>query len=134
MGIHGIRHHNIKRILFVLFALIVLGYALFEARNMLYGPRIQLLQSEGPIVVHEQTVAVAGTAQNVVSITLGGNPVFIDEEGTFVETRTLSPGLNRLIFEAKDKFGRTTTEILEILYEEPHKHERPDEDSGSITE
>lgn len=128
-----LQNRTIKRILFALFVLIVLGYALFEARNILYGPRIQLLQNDGPIVVQEQTVVIAGTAQNVVSITLSGNPVFIDEEGAFVESRTLSPGLNRLTFEAQDKFGRTTTEVLEIVYQPP-ANEHQQADSGSIEE
>lgn len=101
---------------FVALFAIVLLYAYYEARNMLYGPQIELGVTSA-LTVHEQAIEVTGSVRNVVHITLSGNPVFIDDEGVFTETRLLSLGLNRLIFEAEDKFGRSTKEIIEVVYE-----------------
>ncbi len=111
----SVLNSRIPKYLFLLFLLAILAYAYFESRNMLYGPQIHLATT-GAITVHEQRIAITGTVKNVVAITLSGNPVPIDLQGKFTQVRLLSKGLNRLSFEAIDKFGRTKKEVLEVVY------------------
>lgn len=108
-------HSKLTKYLFALFVLIVLFYAYFEARNMLYGPQI-VLATEDAITVHEELIEISGTVKNVVEITLSGRSVFIDDTGLFTEKILLSEGLNRFVFEARDKFDHTTKEVLEVVY------------------
>lgn len=123
---------RVTKYLFAAFVVIVLAYAYFEARNMLYGPQIVLAQTDA-ITVHEELIEVSGTVKNVVEITLSGRTVFIDDTGLFTEKLLLAEGLNRFRFEARDKFGRTKHEVLEIVYV-PSKDKQRDINTGSIEE
>lgn len=127
------RHPRIAKILLALLFVAVLLYAYYEARNMLYGPQIEL-GTTGAITVHDQMVEISGTVRNVVEITLSGNPVYINDAGVFTEKRLLSPGLNRLTFKARDKFDRHTTEVLEVVYEPIDSTKQTSKNTDTIEE
>ena len=111
-------HSKLTKYLFAAFVVVLLFYAYFEARNLLYGPQI-VLQSGEAITVQDELIEISGTVKNVVEITLSGRPVFIDDTGFFTEKLLLAEGLNRFVFEARDKFNRQTQEVLEIVYQIP---------------
>ena len=106
---------KIAKYLFGVFVIVVLIYAFFEARNLLYGPQINL-GTTGAITVHAELVEISGTVKNVSEITLDGRPVLIDDTGAFTERLLLARGLNRFDFRAKDRFGRSRKEVLEIVF------------------
>lgn len=87
----------------VVVCLIVL-YALFQARHVLLGPQITLLE-ELPATVATSTVTVRGTAENIVSISLNGRPIFTTDEGAFEEVVILPPGYTIVTIEAVDRYG-----------------------------
>ena len=122
---------KLTKYFFALFVLIVLAYAYYEARNMLYGPQI-VLDSEEAITVDEELVEISGTVKNVVEITLDGRIVFIDDTGMFAEKLLLAEGLNRFAFEAQDKFGRETREVLEIVYQPPFVQQQTPTETDTI--
>jgi len=101
---------------------------------MLYGPQIVLSNASGAITVHDERIEIKGTAKNVVEITLSGRPVFINDEGMFTERLLLTKGLNRFTFEAKDKFGHATQEILEVVYQPPAVDEASPIETDTIEE
>lgn len=111
----------------------MLVYAYFEARNMLHGPQIVLVSDEA-ITVQNELVEISGTVKNVVEITLSGRPVFIDDTGLFTEKLLLAEGVNRFIFEARDKFGREKKEVLEIVYQPPDLPQRTPIETDTIEE
>lgn len=116
-------HSRITKYFFLALVIVILMYAYYEARNMIYGPQIVLADNAGAVTVHEELVEIRGAVKNVVEITLSDRPVFIDDEGNFTEKLLLAPGLNRFVFEARDKFDRTKREVLEVVYEpEPGTH------------
>ncbi|MAZ67434.1 hypothetical protein CL652_01540 [bacterium] len=118
---------------FALFVAIVLVYAYFEAQNMLYGPQI-ILNADEAVTVQEELIEISGTAKNVVEITLSGRPVFIDDSGVFVEKLLLAEGVNRFIFQARDKFGREERKVLEVVYQPPDTFKRAREKVDTIEE
>ncbi len=117
--------------IFAAFVLVVLMYAFFEARNVLYGPQI-LLGTTGAITVTDALVEISGTVKNVTSFTLDGRSVFISDSGVFLEKVLLAEGLNEFVFEASDKFDNQTREVLKVVYL-PKKGERPNLNADSIT-
>ena len=117
--------------LFATFVVVVLVYAYFEARNMLYGPQVVLTTPE-TITVPDELIAISGTSKNVVSITLDGRSVFVDDNGSFTEKLLLAEGVNRFVFEARDKFGRETQRTLEVVYQPPTPAERTPEKTDTI--
>lgn len=94
----------------------VLVYAYFAARNMLYGPQIIINAPAEGITVHSSLVHVTGTVHNVAVLKLEGTIIPVDEQNTFDDTLAVAPGINTFVLVAEDTFGRTHEQTLTILY------------------
>src|SRR3989344_810889 len=108
------RDSRITTIVIVVFFLLVLGYAYFEARGLLYGPRI-VVNSE-TTEVHDPFIEIKGTADRISSLSMNGKQISVTEGGVFNEPYLLSPGLNRIILDATDKYGRRRSQVIQIVY------------------
>jgi hypothetical protein len=108
------RDSRIVKITLTVFFVLLLGYAYYEARAMLYGPRITVPQDT--IVIHEAFTAIKGRAEHISELRMNGTAISVTEEGDFEEPYLLTPGENRIILDATDRFGRTQQEIIEIIY------------------
>jgi hypothetical protein len=107
------RDSRIVRItLFVFFALLLM-YAAYEARGMLYGPVIVV--PEQTFTVHDAHTLITGRAERIVELRLNGKTISVTESGEFQEPYLLAEGSNHLILEARDARGRTTRKTLDIM-------------------
>lgn len=96
----------------------VLGYAYFEARNVIRGPQIELATSfEEAIIVDKPLVLVRGTAINITELRMNNRTIPTTEAGAFEEAHLLAPGYNAIRLEAWDKIGRTTQKNIQIVYQ-----------------
>ena len=104
----------------VLFGLLFIGilgfYTVLQSEDFVEGPQITILSPAGGILLEEPLVHIQGRAERVAEITLNGSPIFIDESGNFDEQILLVQGLNIITLEAQDKFERTVSKELELIY------------------
>lgn len=98
--------------------IIIVGYAYFEARNLIQGPTITILTPENGISIAAPYVIITGTAEHTSFLTLNDREIFVDTEGRFNQKLLLPEGYTIIELEAKDRFSRTVTEVRE-LYREP---------------
>ena len=110
------RTNWITVLVLAIFFVAILGYAYFEARNVIGGPSIETATS-GAVVVREQLVIIKGVASNITEIQMNGRPISTTEAGTFEEAHLLAEGYNAILLTARDKIGRTTVKKIEIVYE-----------------
>jgi Glucodextranase, domain B len=96
-------------------ALLIMLYAIWRSFGYIRGPRIEIFQPINGSAVSSSTVTIIGRADRINSLSLDGETVFIDEAGDFKETLVLQPGLNIFTFVAKDQFGRTTQDQLQLV-------------------
>jgi hypothetical protein len=96
-------------------ALLIVIYAFSRSLNYIHGPRINIFQPINGSAVASTTVTIIGRADRVNSLLLNGKTVFIDEAGNFKETILLFPGMNIVTLTAKDQFGRTTQDELDLV-------------------
>ncbi len=108
-------HSHLLKYVFVILFILILGYAYFEARNVLYGPEIKL-DFNNTLTVHDQKINIAGTVRNVAKLTIEGKEAMIDENNMFSRTILLTKGLNHLTLEAQDKFGKTKKQEINVIY------------------
>lgn len=108
------RDSRITRIAIGIFFLIVAGYAYYELRGILYGPVITV--SSKVTEVHDPFVSITGSASRISSLSMNGKAVLVTQTGAFDEPYLLAPGLNRIVLEAKDKYGRSRMSLIQILY------------------
>ncbi len=95
-----------KRALFVLVVLLIIGYGAFEARRLIAGPEITILSPIPGIATSSSMVAISGIAQNISFLTINDNPAFTDEQGHFFEVVSPPPGYAIFTVAATDRFGR----------------------------
>jgi hypothetical protein len=108
------RDSALTKIALAVFFLIILGYAYFEARGILYGPEIQI--SQGVEQVSSPYIELTGTTTHIDTLTMNGQSVPVTEAGVFDIPYALSPGYNRIVLDATDKYGNSTQKIVEIVY------------------
>ncbi len=108
------RDGRITRIALILFFLLIIGYAYFEARGVLYGPSISV--TSDVTKVEEPFISIQGKAERIAELSMNGRPISVTEAGAFDEPYLLSAGLNRIMLDATDRYGRKVQEIVEIVY------------------
>ena len=108
------RDSKLTKIALAVFFLIIAGYAYFEARGMLFGPKINI--SSSVTEVTEPFIRIQGKADRIATLRMNGREIAVTEEGAFDEPYLLSPGINRIVFEAKDKYGRSRERVLQVVY------------------
>jgi hypothetical protein len=94
---------------------IIAWYMLFQARNFINGPVIEL-QGTYDVVQTERVVPIHGIARNIVKITLDGREITTDKEGVFSDEIVLESGYTVMTLEAFDRFGRETEVTREFVF------------------
>lgn len=96
-------------------AVLICWYLLMQARLLITGPEIVLLEEPG--VVHtERTVVLRGMAKNISYLSVNGRRIFTDRHGYFNEALVLENGYTITTLEAADRYGRTTTLQRSFVY------------------
>lgn len=100
----------------ILLALIIAGYSIYQAKNLILGPRISVTAPSTGQRVASSSIDIVGIAFNTASLSLDGRTIFTDEQGNFKEKLLIPPGYTIILLSATDKFGRTTTKKLELTH------------------
>jgi hypothetical protein len=103
-----------KRLLFALLFLAVVGYGLFEARRLIGGPVITIDTPINGSATSERVVTIKGNARNISFLTINDAPAFTDEQGNFAEQLSPPPGYAIFTVAATDRFGRRASAEVHI--------------------
>src|SRR3569832_24051 len=101
----------------VVFFVLALGYGYFELQGLLYGPSLSVPAEA--TTVHDPFVTIAGKADRISSLSMNGAQITVTEDGSFSEPYLLTPGLNRIVLDASDRYGHTKQRVITIVYEPP---------------
>jgi len=105
----------IIHIFITLVAIFIVGYSIYQARNLIGGPEINITSPQNGATLTDPFVEIKGTTENIVSISLNDRPIFVDKQGAFSEKILLVSGYNILKVTVKDKFGRSVEKRLELV-------------------
>lgn len=106
----------IRTAVVIIFALALAGYALYQTKSLREGPQLLITTPLNGSLATTSLLVISGTAKNISWITLNGRQIYVDEAGNFREQLLLSYGYNIITLSAKDKFGRTVSKKLELVY------------------
>ncbi|MEX0916930.1 MAG: hypothetical protein WDZ90_00155 [Candidatus Paceibacterota bacterium] len=95
---------------------LLVSYALFQARDLIEGPVIALSSPENGATIIENGVFIEGHAKNIARISLNDHQIFVDESGYFKERILLPEGYAILVIKGSDRFGRKTQEIISLYH------------------
>lgn len=111
---HPYRDSTPTRIALVVFFIIIVIYAYFEARGILFGPTINISQTVEE--VSSPYIELTGTTTHIATLSVNGQSVPVTEQGAFDIPFALSPGYNRIVLDASDKYGHSTEKVVQIVY------------------
>jgi len=101
----------------VSFLVLILAYALFNARQLINGPEIIIRSPENGRSFDTPFIEIFGEAKNTSFISMNGRTIYINENDEFREKLLLPPGTSIIRIDARDRFERSTEETLWYTYE-----------------
>ncbi len=120
-------------VLKVAMALLAGGFALFYVASRLYGifspPIVHITHPEDEVHISEQgSLVLKGAVERSSSLTVNGEPVYIDDNGRFSQEVFLSEGVNTFELVAVSRFNKETKEHIKITFVRPQE-----EDEDNVT-
>ncbi len=103
-----------KKTLWALVILAVIGYGAFEARRLVWGPSVVILSPTAGSATSSEVVTIAGIARNISFLTINDAPAFTDEQGRFLVRLSPPPGYAIFTVAATDRFGRRAVDSVPI--------------------
>lgn len=101
-------------------AAIIVGYAYGRMHNLIAGPSITIVSPQNGSTLLQPIATIQGHAKHVATISLNGRMIFISKEGQLAENIVLAEGTNTLQLKGTDRFGRSVTTDLALVYKNPH--------------
>lgn len=95
--------------------LFVAIYVLFQARFLIIGPQIVVLD-EPDQLQNERQVFLTGEAFNISHLWLNDRPIYTDATGNFKEALVLENGYTVATLRAEDRYGRETVVTQQFVY------------------
>lgn len=104
-----------RRIFFIVCFIFLVSYSIFQARFLILGPQIWLINPQNGQTVRNPLITIEGRAKNVAWISLNDRQIFTDEHGVWSEKLILSQGLSIMTVKARDRFGREREKNIQIV-------------------
>lgn len=102
-------------ILGTLAVFLLLAYVLFQARFLITGPTVSLID-EPASIQNSQVVNLRGLAENITHISLNGRQIFTDRAGYFDEALVLENGYTIATIQVTDRYGRQRSIVKQFVY------------------
>ena len=107
---------NVKLFVIIISVILLVSYGIFNARDMLMGPTIEMFNPIADIETNDNMLIVKGRVKNISFVTLNGKSIYVDRDGLFEEKLLLVPGSNIIEVKAKDRFKKEALEIVKVYY------------------
>ncbi len=109
---------NVRLFVIILSVLLLVSYGIFNARNLIMGPTIEIFSPAKDMETEENVLTLKGKARNITFISVNEKSIFVDMEGLFEEKLLLSPGSNIIEIKARDRFKKETRKTIKIYYKQ----------------
>ncbi len=105
----------------VIAVLIILcaSYLGLQLGNLVAAPALTIGNPADGTVTNNKTMQLTGTASTAADVYINNELVTARNDKAFEATLTLAPGTNTVVVRAQKKHGKTSTETIHIIYNEP---------------
>ena len=95
---------------------LIAGYFFYQLNFLLNPPSLIIFEPTlVDFVISHNIVLFKGQTEPGSKLTINGQQSYIDKDGYFEQTIGLAPGLNTIIVEATNRFGKVSDEIRRIM-------------------
>ncbi|MDP2598754.1 MAG: helix-turn-helix domain-containing protein [Candidatus Liptonbacteria bacterium] len=99
-------------------ALVLVTYITVQFGHISGAPKISMtFPQESQVRTDQGTINLAGRLTNGTELSVNGEPVKLEADGSWTKSMLLSPGMNTAMITAKKFLGRETNIVKEIIYE-----------------
>ena len=105
----------VKLVLIAIGLMCILAYVIFQARYLISGPQISLVENPD-LRQNERQIFLSGATFNISHLWLNDRPIYTDGQGNFKEALILENGYTVATLRAEDRYGRETRIIKPFVY------------------
>ena len=103
---------QIRRWIFVGLVAAVFGYFFYEARGVLFAPRLEIFEPPDWVSVSSSRLKIAGRTDPHLKVWIAGREVQSDGHGIFEDDIPVWPGYNQVGILVKNKFGKESSKFF----------------------
>ena len=103
----------LKISVFLVFFILLMGYAFFISKNLILGVKIKNVKIERSN--QSEIIRISGNAKNAKNLILNGREILIDPQGNFNDRIALLKGYNIIEIQAKDKFENVDKKNYKLM-------------------
>ena len=107
----------LRKIIFFIFLLVVIGYAIFASRGVVLPPKLEVLSPKNYSTFNTTNIKISGFTDPSTILWINGRISQSDKKGFFEENFTFHPGYNETGISVKNRFGRETKKVLKFVVE-----------------
>jgi hypothetical protein len=114
----AIKHLSKNSILLGALGLLLILYLATNFARLIGKPNLIITYpNESVIATLENPIVLTGRLNQKDKLTINGEEIFINSDGSFLKEYTLQPGANNIEFKAKRLLGKEITVIRQIIYQ-----------------
>ena len=114
----AIKHLSRRELFSLAVGALLIIYLLLNFPRLIGKPNLIITNPAEPVATtSENTVNLIGELNQRDKLTINGEEIFINPDGSFLKIYPLQPGLNTVEFKAKRFLGRETVISKQILYQ-----------------
>lgn len=99
----------------IILFLLVAGYLAYQLHFLISPPSLSVLEPVADSVVEDSILKVRGEAEISARLTINGQMVYLNKDGSFQQEVQLSQGLNVIRVEAANRFGKTSLVVRQVM-------------------
>jgi cytoskeletal protein RodZ len=92
---------------------LLIGYLAWQVAGIIEPPHLSIFTPDEGTVVTDPSVVIHGEAGGAARLTVNGQDIMVNEQGTFSAAVDLTAGVNTI--SASKKYGKTTTLVRHIV-------------------
>lgn len=97
----------------------IIGYFAYSVHSILKPPTVTLYSPHDDQVFPNNRVVIEGLTEPEVNLSVNGEPILIETDGSFKDVLYLPPGVSSLRIAAKKRHSNEREILLKVVVEEP---------------
>lgn len=104
-----------RNLIISLVVIVIFGYIAFQYGSFFLGPRLEVLTPKDHSLVRNNIVEVSGKTDPYATVLINNEESYVQLDGTFKKTLYLFEGQRQITIDAKNRNGKNTRKILQVV-------------------
>ncbi|MEX1051778.1 MAG: helix-turn-helix domain-containing protein [Patescibacteria group bacterium] len=96
----------------------VSGYIVYQVRKFAEPPMLELTNVPSEFTSNRDTVLLEGRTTGGATVSMNAEPIYVGADGKFSQDVQLSPGLNQITIQAKNRVDKESRLMVQVLYKQ----------------